>query len=121
VTHLLLDSFDVEPPFAQRHLTVLSTARCGERSDWLWVRVEPALQVGPHRWLRTTLLINVVAIAARHVGGNLEGGPWPVHVYVCRAIADETLLAAEFSPDDIAIEYWGTVKPAEAPTTSLRD
>jgi hypothetical protein len=41
-------------------------------------------------------------------------------VYVCRAIADETLLAAEFSPDDIAIEYWGTVMPGEAPTTSLR-
>jgi hypothetical protein len=120
VTHLLLDSYDLEPPFAQRSLTVLSTARCGERADWFWMRVEPALEVGPNRSLRTTLLIDVVAIAARHTGTSLEGGPWPVHVYVCRAKADETRLAAEFSPEDISIEYWGTVKPAEAHTASNR-
>jgi hypothetical protein len=120
VTHLLLDSFDLEPPFAQRHVTVLSTATCGERADWLWVHVEPALEVGPHRSLGKPLLIDVVAIAPRHSGSSLEHGPWPVHVYVCRPKVDETRLAAEFSPDDVSIEYWGTVQPAEAPTASQR-
>jgi hypothetical protein len=112
VTAFLLDSYDVEPPFAQRRLTVLSATRCGERTDWLWVRVEPRLNVGPHRSLRTTLMLDVAAIAPRDVGGNLDAGPWPVHVYVCRALDPATTMAAEFQPDDISIEYWGIVAPA---------
>ena len=120
MTQLLLDSFDSEPPLAQRLLDVLAGARCGERTDWLWVGVKPPLEVGPNPSLPTTLLLDVVAIAPRHIGSSLEVGPWPVHVYVCRAKADETRLAAEFSPDDISIEYWGTVTPAEAPSTSHR-
>ena len=120
MTAFLLDSFDIEPPMTQRHLTVLSPARCGERTDWVWVRVEPPLEVGPHRSLGATLLLDMVAIAPRHMGSSLEDGPWPVSVYVCRAKADETLLAAEFAPDDISIEYWGIVTPAEAPIASDR-
>jgi hypothetical protein len=112
LSQFLLDSWDLEPPFDQRRLTVLSTARCGERTDWIWARVDPPLEVGPHRWLTSTLLLDLVAVAPRLVGGNLDVGPWPVQVYVCRAKADETRLAAEFSPGDISIEYWGTVTPA---------
>jgi hypothetical protein len=126
VNHLLLDSYDLEPPFAQRRLTVLSAARCGERTDWFWVAVDPPLEYGPRGWLPgmgglpTLRTVDVLALAARHEGASLEKGPWPVHVYVCRAKADETLLAAELSPDDIAIEYWGTVTPTEAPAASDR-
>jgi hypothetical protein len=126
VTHFLLDSYDLEPPFAQRRLTVLSTARCGERTDWLWVAVDPPLDYGPRGWLPgmhglpTPSNVDVLALAPRHLGASLETGPWPVHVYVCRAKVDETRLAAEFSPDDVAVEYWGTVTPAEDPTASDR-
>ena len=114
MAHLLLDSYDIEPPFAQRRLTVLSTARCGDRTDWRWVQVEPALEMGPHRSLPAPILVDVVAIAPRHQGASLDAGPWPVHVYVCRTKDDETRLAPEFSPDDVAIECWGTVMPDEA-------
>lgn len=126
MTDLLLDSYELEPPFAQRRLTVLSTARCGERTDWLWVAVESPLEYGPGGWLPgerglpTMRTVDVLALAPRHVGASLETGPWPVHVFVCRAKTDETRLAAEFSPDDIAIEYWGTVMPADGPTDSHR-
>jgi hypothetical protein len=117
VTHLLLDSDDVDPPFAQRRLTVLSTARCGERTDWLWVAVEPPLEYGTRGWLPgmpglpAMHAADVLAIAPRHPGASLEAGPWPVDVYVCRARADETRLAAEFSPDDVS---------ADAPSAAKR-
>lgn len=112
VTDFLLDSYDIEPPFAQRRVTVLKTARCGERTDWLWVRLEPPLEVGPHRWLRTTLSLDVAAMAPRHVGTTLDEGPWPAHVYICRAKEPATTMATEFTPDDISIEYWGLVSRA---------
>jgi len=112
MTEFLLDSYDIEPPFAQRHLTVLKTARSGERTDWLWVRVDPPLEVGPHRWLTTTLSMEVAALAPRHVGVTLDQGPWPAHVYICRAKDPATTMAAEFAPDEISIEYWGLVSPA---------
>jgi hypothetical protein len=112
VTAFLLESYDIEPPFAQRRLTVLSAARCGERTDWFWGRVEPPLEVGPHRSLATTLSVEVLAIAPRNVGGDLDAGPWPVHVYICRAKDPATTLSAEFEPDDISVEYWGVVTPA---------
>jgi hypothetical protein len=126
VNQLLLDSYDIEPPLAQRRLTVLAAARCGKRSDWLWVRVEPPFTVGPSDWLPgmsglpKPRVFDVAAIATRHMGDSLEAGPWPVHIYVCQPKAPETRLAAEFSPDDITIEYWGTVTPVDAPSASHR-
>ena len=122
-----LESYDHEPPLARRRLTVISAASCGERTDFRWVHVDPPLEVGPHRWLAAKLVLDTVAIAPRHVGGTLASGPWPLHVYVCRAKTADTLLSTSFGADDISIEYWGTItpdvngpmgpaRPGEAPT-----
>ena len=114
-----LGSYDVEPPFVRRRVSVLASARCGERTDWLWVEATPPLEIGTPGWLPgmrglpTLRVLDVVAIAPRHLGASLETGPWPVHVYVCEAKAPETRLAAEFAPADVAIGYWGTVTRAE--------
>lgn len=65
------------------------------------------------RGLPTQRVVDVVAVAPRHVGASLEAGPWPVHVYVCRARSAETRLVGEFAANDVVIEYWGLVTPVD--------
>ena len=109
-----MESYDTEPPF-ERLLETCSPLRVGERTDWFWARVEPPLQVGPHRTLKTTLDLDTVAVAPRHVGATWETGQWPMHVYVCRAVDPEKTLAPSLHADDLSIEYWATVSPIAPP------
>jgi hypothetical protein len=109
-TRFRLDSFDVEPSFSRR-LTVLGDATVGDRKDWKWAQVEPAIRAGPHRSLDHAVELTTVAIAPRHVGPSLEAGPWPVHVYICRAIDPSKVGAVRLQADDLAIEFWATLVP----------
>jgi hypothetical protein len=106
----VLDSFDIEPSFSAQ-LTVLSDATVGRRTDWKWARVEPPIQAGPHRRLDHAVELSTVAVAPRHVGASFEDGPWPLHVYVCRAIDPATVGARLLTADDLAIEVWATLTP----------
>lgn len=118
MTDFWLDSYDYEPPISRRRITVLADARCGERLDWRWIRVEPPLIVGPHRSLDQAVSLDIAAIAPRHVGATFSDGPWPLHVYVCRIKDAARQLAPEFTPDEVVIEIWATVMPVEGPPES---
>ena len=102
-----LDSIDVEPSFS-RSAAILSRLTVGDRDDWAWARVEPAIRVGPHRSLSTPIDLAVIAIAPRHLYATWEDGPWPLHVYVCRAIDPNRAMAEVLLAGDLSIEYWAT-------------
>lgn len=101
-------SYDVEPPF-ERLINVLAPLTVGNRTDWIWAGVSPPLQVGPHRMLTTTLALDVVAVAPRHVGLTWEAREWPMHVYVCRVIDPSKAMARNLHAEDLSIEYWAVV------------
>jgi hypothetical protein len=107
-----MESYDVEPPF-ERRLEASSPLRVGDRHDWYWARVVPPLQVGPHPSLRTTLDLDIVAVAPRHLGATWDSGRWPMHVYVCRVIDPAKSMAPDLQADDLSIEYWATLAPLD--------
>jgi hypothetical protein len=103
-----LESFDSEPAWACAG-TILSRLRVGDRTDWAWARLEPPLRVGPHRWLRDSIDVDVFAIAPRHLHATWTDGPWPLHVYVCRPIDPAATQAEVLGASDLAIEFWATL------------
>jgi hypothetical protein len=105
---LQLDSYDIDPAW-ERRATVLSRLSVGSRDDFVWVRLNRPVQAGPHRNLKTTINLEVVALGPRHVGANWHGGPWPLHVYVCRPVDPTRAMAEALVADDVAIECWATV------------
>ncbi len=107
-----MGSYDVEPPF-ERRAEACSRLSVGDRHDWFWARVEPSLQVGPHRSLRTTLDLDIAAVAPRHVGATWDSGPWPMHVYVCRAVDPAKSMARILQAEDLSIEYWAILAPLD--------
>jgi hypothetical protein len=118
--NLQVDSFDVEPAFKRRAL-VLSRLSVGDRHDFVWARLSRPVQAGPHRSLKTTIDLEVVALGPRHVGATWDAGPWPLHVYVCRPIDPTRTLAEALLASELEIEYWATVEQHRHVTFSDTD
>ena len=101
---LYLSSFEPQGAYAPREVTFTKAVHCGERDDYVWVRIEPPLKANE---LATNTDIEVALLAPRHEGGSLLApNSWPVHVYVCRT-RRTPIGSASVPPDDVQILNWG--------------
>ena len=96
-----LTSFDIEPAWGPIEATLVREASIGERADWAWVALEPALpMIGQPR--------SRALLGARHQGDSVWSEPerWPIHVYVCvPEPGSET--SGHLARDQVTIAYWG--------------
>ena len=104
-----LSPFDIERPYAPRRIDVLHDVKCGDRSDYVWVRLDPAIaaaEVGNEEELRYVLL------APRHEGHPLiVPVAEPTHVYVATVRDARADCPSEIDPRQVEIRHWGIVGP----------
>ena len=83
---------------------------CGERRDYVWVRLDPPIAPGE---VANDEELDLVLLAPRHNGHPLTV---PVaeatHVYVCRVAGYPTDLPPEIDPNEVEILHWGVVAPS---------
>ena len=88
---------------------VVHAVTCGERRDYLWVRLDPPIAPGE---AANDQELESVLLAPRH-----EGHPLTVpvveatHVYVCRVPGVSQDLPPKVDPTDVEILHWGIVAP----------
>ena len=105
-----LAPFDVESPYAPRHVDLLHPVTCGEREDYLWVRLSPPIAPGK---AANEEELGYVLLAPRH-----EGQPLalpiddPVHVHVCTVSGVTTEAPLEIDAINVEIRHWGLLTPA---------
>lgn len=83
---------------------------CGERRDYLWVRLDPPIARGE---AGNDDELDVALLAPRHDAHPLSV---PVteatHVYVCRVAGSPTDCPPEVDPNEVEILHWGIVAPS---------
>jgi hypothetical protein len=89
----------------QHRAVLLGWVRCGERSDYAWVDLDPPLKPAE---TGISMPLTRVVIAPRHEGVYLDQteAQWPIHVYLLTTAA-ELLDHAEVAPDSFKIQAWG--------------
>lgn len=107
-----LRSFDVAQPYAARRVRKLRNAQVGDRTDYIWARIDPPIQPGE---VTTDEPIDLALIAGRHQGYPLS---IPVqqetHVYVCVPRARSNRLAPKLAGDEVINHHWGIIHPTRA-------
>ncbi len=105
-----LTPFDMENPYALRRVDVVHAVACGERDDYLWVRLDPPLEPGE---AANAARLDHVLLAPRHEGHPLTIPiEEPVHVNVCTVRDATTDVPPRIHPGDVEIRHWGIVAPS---------
>ena len=112
-----LRSFNTERPYDARETTELARVKCGERDDYWWARITPPLERGE---AGNPEPLEVVLLAARHVGDRLDSLPVtsPVHVYVCTVKGLLADTPPEVDPKNVDIRHWGVLYPTKESASS---
>lgn len=105
-----LTQSDVDQGYSPRRVETLGFVTCGQRDDYVWVRLDPPLEPGE---AANKERIEIALLAPRHEGASLAVPVVAaVSVYVCTLRAGHGQLPAVVRVDDVAIRHWGVVHPS---------